>query len=166
MLEVSEKQARVQYESMLKERRGHGELMANLHSIQNNLERSDFETKTRLGAQIQALEREVCLLKDKLHAEEERKNKMMEAYDVQVGSNAGGCTVFRIHTLPLSYPSPLVPPLPFPPFPFPHAPFVYCQRYRLRLRHIPGLGLAYLAEPCIFCYSLTSVPFIGEGSGR
>ena len=84
VLQVGEKQARTQYESVLKEQRGHGELMANLHSIQNNLERSEFETKTRLGAQIQSLEREMSLLKDKLHSEEERKNKMVDAYDVQV----------------------------------------------------------------------------------
>jgi len=32
--------------------------MANLQRIQNNMERSEFETKTRLGAQIEALERD------------------------------------------------------------------------------------------------------------
>ena len=84
LLETSERQARSQYESLLKEQRGHRELLANLHTIQNNLEKSEFETKTRLGSQIEALEREIRLYKDKLHAEEERRNKMVDAYDTQV----------------------------------------------------------------------------------
>lgn len=84
LLEAAEKQARAQYENILKEQRGHGELLANLHSIQNNLEKSEFETKTRLGAQLQAAERELSLSKDALHAEEDRRNKMVDAYDTQV----------------------------------------------------------------------------------
>lgn len=84
LLESRERQARAQYESILKENHGHRELMVNLQSIQNNLERSEFETKTRLGAQIEALEREVSLSKDRLHAEEERRSKMVDAYDTQV----------------------------------------------------------------------------------
>ena len=84
LLEAAEKQARLQYQNMLKEQRGHGELLANLHSIQNNMEKSEFETKTRLGAQLQAAERELSLTKDSLHAEEDRRNKLMDAYNTQV----------------------------------------------------------------------------------
>ena len=84
LMESRERQARAQYDSIVKENHGHRELMVNLQSIQNNLERSEFETKTRLGAQVEALEREVSLAKDRLHAEEERRGKMADAYDVQV----------------------------------------------------------------------------------
>lgn len=84
LLETTERQARSQYESLLSEQRNHRELLTNLESIQNNLERSEFETKTRLGAQIHALERELSLTKDQLHSEEERRTKMMDAYDTQV----------------------------------------------------------------------------------
>ena len=84
LLEASEKQVRTQYESVLKEQRGHGELMMNLQTIQNNMEKSEFELRTRFGSQMKALEREVSLLKDKLHAEEERRNRMADAYDIQV----------------------------------------------------------------------------------
>ena len=82
--EAGEKQALAQYESILKEQREHGELMVNLHTIQNNLEKSEFETKTRLGTQIQALERELSLCKDRVHAEEDRREKLAAAYDIQV----------------------------------------------------------------------------------
>jgi nucleoprotein TPR len=82
--EAGEKQALAQYESIIKEQRGHRELMANLQTIQNNLERSEFETKTRLGAQIQALERELSLCKDKVHSEEDRREKVVDAYETQV----------------------------------------------------------------------------------
>lgn len=82
--EAGEKQALAQYENILKEQREHGELMVNLQTIQNNLEKSEFETKTRLGTQIQALERELSLCKDRVHAEEERREKVSSAYDVQV----------------------------------------------------------------------------------
>lgn len=91
VLEAGEKQARAQYQSLLKEQRGHGELLANLHSIQNNLEKSEFEAKARLGAQLQAVERELSLAKDTLHAEEERRNKMADAYDTQVSEFALLC---------------------------------------------------------------------------
>ena len=88
-LEVSERQARSQYESIAKEQRGHRELMMNLQTIQNNMEKSEFETKTRLGAQIQALERDLSLSKEKLHAEEDRRNKMVDAYNIQVRRGSG-----------------------------------------------------------------------------
>lgn len=84
LLQASERQSREQYESVTKDQRGHTELLANLHSIQNNLEKAEFETKARLGSQVQALDREVSLLKDQLHAEEERRNRMMDAYETQV----------------------------------------------------------------------------------
>lgn len=92
LLESRERQARGQYESILKENHGHRELMANLQSIQNNLERSEFETRTRMTAKIEALEREVSLSKDRLHGEEERRSKMADAYDTQVRGEGMGCS--------------------------------------------------------------------------
>ena len=84
MLEASERRARNHYEDLLREQRGHSTLLTNLQSIQNNLERSEFETKTRLGAQIEGLERDVALFKDRLHSEEDRRIKMADAYETQV----------------------------------------------------------------------------------
>ena len=92
LLEASERQARMQYEQVLKEQRGHRELMTNLQSIQNNLERSEFETKTRLGAQIEALERDLSLSKEKVRSEEDRREKMVEAYEIQV-NGSGTCSL-------------------------------------------------------------------------
>lgn len=84
LLEAGERQARQQYESLAKEQRGHAELMINLQSIQNNLDKSEFENKTRLGAQIQGLERELSLAKDRLHTEESRRDKMENAFETEV----------------------------------------------------------------------------------
>ena len=91
LLEASERQARAQYQSLLKEQREHGELMTNLQTIQNNLEKSEFETKTRLGSQIEALERELSLSRDRIHSEEDRRSKMAEAYDTQVRRTPRAC---------------------------------------------------------------------------
>ena len=59
-------------------------LLTNLQSIQNNLEKTEFETKARLGAQIEGLERELALYKERLHSEEDRRLKTSEAYETQV----------------------------------------------------------------------------------
>ena len=59
-------------------------LLTNLQAIQNNLERGEFETRTRLGAQIEALERELALQKERLQSEEDRRTRVTEAYDTQV----------------------------------------------------------------------------------
>lgn len=52
MLSESEGRARTLYENLLQEQRGRNMLLVNLQSIQNNLEKNEFETKTRLGAQV------------------------------------------------------------------------------------------------------------------
>ena len=84
LLAENERRARTQYETLVREQKGQGELLTNLQSIQNNLERSEFETKTRLGAQIESLERELALSKEKLRSEEEKRGKVSEAYETQV----------------------------------------------------------------------------------
>ena len=85
LLKESEKRTRGLYESVCHEKHNQKELLTNLHSIQNKLEMAEFENKTRLGTQVQTLEREVGVLKDQLHAEENRRSTMMDAYKVQVG---------------------------------------------------------------------------------
>lgn len=84
LLRSGEQQARSQYEELLREQRGQNVLLTNLQAIQNNLERGEFETRTRLGAQIEALERELALQKERLQSEEDRRTRVTEAYDTQV----------------------------------------------------------------------------------
>ncbi|XP_064382187.1 nucleoprotein TPR-like isoform X2 [Halichondria panicea] len=84
LLESGEKRARSLYEELLREQRGHQVLLTNLQSIQNNLEKSEFETRARLGSQIEGLERELALAKERLHSEEDRRIKTREAYEMQV----------------------------------------------------------------------------------
>lgn len=84
LLVESERRARQQYESLLREQKAQNVLLTNLQTIQNNLERSDFETKTRLTSQAQALEKELVIVKEKLHTEEERREKIKDAYETQV----------------------------------------------------------------------------------
>lgn len=84
LLQASERQARTQYEELLKEQKGQSVLLTNLQAIQNNLEKGEFETRTRMGAQIEALEREVVLQKERLQSEEDRRTRITEAYETQV----------------------------------------------------------------------------------
>ena len=84
LLRAGEQQARSQYEELLREQRGQNVLLTNLQAIQNNLERGEFETRTRLGAQIEALERELALQKERLQSEEGRRTRVTEAYETQV----------------------------------------------------------------------------------
>ena len=83
-LRAGEQQARSQYEELLREQRGQNVLLTNLQAIQNNLERGEFETRTRLGAQIEALERDLALQKERLQSEEDRRTRVTEAYETQV----------------------------------------------------------------------------------
>lgn len=90
LLSAGERQARTQYEELLKEQKGLTVLLTNLQAIQNNLEKGEFETRTRMGSQIEALERDLVLQKTKLQSEEDRRSRVTEAYETQV-----------IHTSPL-----------------------------------------------------------------
>ena len=84
LLQANERQARTQYENLLREQKGQGVLLTNLQAIQNNLEKGEFETRTRMGSQIEALERELVLQKERLQSEEDRRVKITEAYETQV----------------------------------------------------------------------------------
>ena len=50
--------------------------------VQNNLERSEFEARTRLGAQVETLQREVNLLKKKLESEEKHHKSIVDTWEV------------------------------------------------------------------------------------
>ena len=55
------------------------------HSLlQNNLERSEFEARTRLGSQVETLQREVNLLKRKLESEEKHHKSIIETWEVRI----------------------------------------------------------------------------------
>lgn len=84
MLAETERRTREQYNHLIKEQKAQNVLLTNLQTIQNNLERSEFETKSRLTSQVQVLEKEAGLLKEKVHNEEERREKMKDAYETQV----------------------------------------------------------------------------------
>lgn len=51
--------------------------------VQNNLERSEFEARTRLGAQVETLQREVNLLKKKLESEEKHHKSIVDTWEVR-----------------------------------------------------------------------------------
>ena len=53
-------------------------------SLQNNLERSEFEARTRLGSQVETLQREANLLKRKLESEEKHHKSIIETWEVRV----------------------------------------------------------------------------------
>ncbi len=84
LLMESEKRARGQLENVLREQKSQTVLLTNIQTIQNNLERTEFETKTRLGSQIESLQREISLQREKLDSEEERRVRVSEAYESQV----------------------------------------------------------------------------------
>ena len=84
MLVEESKRLRTQYENVMREQRGHSTLLTNLQAIQNNLERTEFETKSRQGVQFESLQKEVTMLKEKLNAEEDRRARVSEAYEREV----------------------------------------------------------------------------------
>ena len=84
MLGEEARRLRTQYENVMREQKGHTTLLTNLQAIQNNLERTEFETKSRLGVQFESVQKEVSMLKEKLNAEEERRARVCEAYEKQV----------------------------------------------------------------------------------
>ena len=53
-------------------------------SLQNNMERNEFQTRTKLEAQLVSAEREFALAKKKLEHEEEERDKRREAWEQRV----------------------------------------------------------------------------------
>ena len=62
-----------------------------VQTIQNNLEQSRFEEKAQLGSQLERLEREVALGRERLVGEEERRGRVSEAYETQVSVTVCVC---------------------------------------------------------------------------
>ena len=53
-------------------------------TFQNNLERSEFETRSKLGAQVEALKREATLLRKKLDSEENHHRTVVKTWEVRI----------------------------------------------------------------------------------
>jgi len=54
----------------------------NYYPFQNNLERSEYETKQRLNKQVEAVERERNILKRKLETEEKQAQTLTKHWEV------------------------------------------------------------------------------------
>ncbi|XP_074635323.1 nucleoprotein TPR-like isoform X3 [Acropora palmata] len=70
--------------SLLEHQKSQNSLVTNLQTLQNNLERSEFEARTRLGAQVETLQREVNLLKKKLESEEKHHKSIVDTWESRV----------------------------------------------------------------------------------
>ncbi|XP_071164585.1 nucleoprotein TPR-like isoform X1 [Mytilus edulis] len=86
LLKSSEGRLLQEIESHRRERQSQSMLMANLEAIKNNLERSEFDTKTRYSNKIESLEMEVNTLKRKLKAEEDEHRALNTLWEKQTKS--------------------------------------------------------------------------------
>ena len=93
----SEKRSREMYEQVSREKQGQAVLMTNLQTIQNNMERNEYELKQRFSSRIEGLEKENVLLKERNHGYEERRTQMREAYEKQVGGDIGCGHIIHVH---------------------------------------------------------------------
>lgn len=59
--------------------------------LQNNLERSEFEARTRLGSQVETLQREVNLLKRKQESEDKHHKSVIGTWEVIITCRAFSC---------------------------------------------------------------------------
>ncbi|KAL4235843.1 hypothetical protein ACF0H5_004232 [Mactra antiquata] len=84
LIRSSEQRAIAELDSLRREKHTQTMLMANLQAIQNNLERNEYETKTRLGKQIETLEREKTFLNKKIETEEKQHNAVIKHWEKQV----------------------------------------------------------------------------------
>ncbi|CAC5399713.1 TPR [Mytilus coruscus] len=86
LLKSSEGRLLQEIESHRRERQSQSMLMANLEAIKNNLERSEFDTKTRYSNKIESLEMEVNTLKRKLKSEEDEHMALNTLWEKQTKS--------------------------------------------------------------------------------
>ena len=63
-----------------------------MNLLQNNMERSEFQTRTKLEAQVASSERELALVKKKLEHEEEERDKRRQAWEQRVTAIAQYCS--------------------------------------------------------------------------
>ncbi|XP_022089783.1 nucleoprotein TPR-like isoform X2 [Acanthaster planci] len=73
-------------ESMQREHRSQTLLLTNLETIQNNLERSEFESKARLTNQMEAMERELNLLRRRIEGENDQHRVVLKTWEGRVQS--------------------------------------------------------------------------------
>ncbi|XP_028412966.1 nucleoprotein TPR-like isoform X2 [Dendronephthya gigantea] len=71
--------------SLINQQKGQNTLLTNLQTIQNNLERQEYETRSRHTSQVSALEQEVAILKQKLTSEQDQITKSADSFKSQVG---------------------------------------------------------------------------------
>ncbi|XP_071835519.1 nucleoprotein TPR-like isoform X3 [Apostichopus japonicus] len=71
-------------ESLRNEQRNQNLLLTNLQQIQTNLERSDFETKSRLTNQMSSMERELNMVRRKLDGEGEQHRTVLKTWESKV----------------------------------------------------------------------------------
>ena len=81
-LRAHEQHLMAELDSLRRERQSQAMLTTNLQAIQNNLERAEFESKSRYTNQIDSLEKEVALLRRKLECAEEEKTTRISALEV------------------------------------------------------------------------------------
>ena len=69
-------------DGLMKEKRSQNIIIANLQTIEKNLERSEVELKTRLGGKIEDLERELSAVRREATAEREKHDDMLHLVQV------------------------------------------------------------------------------------
>ncbi|CAH1255215.1 TPR [Branchiostoma lanceolatum] len=84
MLKTAEAQLSRENESLRREQKSQTILSTNLQMIQNNLERADFENKTRYQTQIENLERELGAVRRKLEDESEHHKKVVKGWETRL----------------------------------------------------------------------------------
>ncbi|CAH3021550.1 unnamed protein product [Porites evermanni] len=84
LMKESEVRLMQENKSLLEHQKSQNALVTNLQTLQNNLERSEFEARTRLGAQVETLQREVNLLKKKLESEEKHHKSVINTWENRV----------------------------------------------------------------------------------
>ncbi|CAH3109789.1 unnamed protein product [Pocillopora meandrina] len=84
MMKESEVRLMQENKSLLEHQKSQNVLVTNLQTLQNNLERSEFEARTRLGSQVETLQREVNLLKRKLESEDKHHKSVIDTWQNRV----------------------------------------------------------------------------------
>ncbi|KAK3745429.1 hypothetical protein QZH41_010253, partial [Actinostola sp. cb2023] len=84
MLRDSEVRLLQENKSLLEQQKGCHVLVTNLQKMQNQLERNQFDTRTRLEAQIEGLQKEVTLAKRKVESEESHGRNIIRKQENQL----------------------------------------------------------------------------------
>ena len=99
MLKAIEQRLLADKEAREREHRSHQLMMANLQAIQNNLERSEFETKTQLTERISQMEKENKILRQRLSTAEGQHRGATSVMEKQLAEIKEKCSVEELaHT--------------------------------------------------------------------